>query len=128
LGFFVARCRFLASVGTSRCFAEVVQCLEQGIACALGDQYCSGICAPDVDGNLVCDPVTLCPETYPMWTMCVEDGEACETNSDCCSELCDPTSKTCRACRAEGVPFTASGDCCSACCDTQTLTCGIVVQ
>ena len=116
------------SVGTYRCFEEVVVCLDQGATCALGEQCCSGICAPDLDGNLVCDPVTMCPETDPMCTMCVEGGETCEMNSDCCSGLCDPMSKTCRACRADGETCTTGSDCCSAYCDTQTLACGIVVQ
>jgi hypothetical protein len=116
------------SVGTYRCFAEVTQCFDSGESCALGDQCCSGICAPDLEGNLVCDPETMCPETDPICTMCVEDGEACTMNTDCCSGSCNALTMTCRACRGTGMTCTANSDCCANFCDPQTLTCQIVVQ
>lgn len=84
------------TVGTYRCFEEVVVCLDQGQSCALGDQCCSGICAPDVDGNLVCDPVAECPETDPMCKTCRGSGETCTGSTDCCSNFCDTQTLTCQ--------------------------------
>jgi hypothetical protein len=62
-------------------------CFVQGTACAHGGECCSGICAPDSNGNLVCDPENSCRM----------EGETCTADSDCCSGLyCDPQTLVCK--------------------------------
>jgi len=52
-------------------------CVPDGGDCAFGDVCCSGVCAPDSNGNLVCNPG------------CVASGDACTTDADCCTGCCD---------------------------------------
>lgn len=46
--------------------------------CSSSSECCSGECAPNGDGELVCQPPTECREP----------GESCEQPSDCCSGIC----------------------------------------
>lgn len=68
-----------------RCDDGVDECLPAGESCSLGAQCCSGICAEDADGNLVCDPEDSCRA----------DGESCTAHSDCCGGYCDSQTLTC---------------------------------
>ena len=52
-------------------------CVPDGSSCAFGDVCCSGVCAPDSSGNLVCNPGG-----------CVADGGACTADADCCMGCC----------------------------------------
>ncbi len=56
---------------------ENICCLPDGESCAFGDTCCSGVCAPDSSGNLVCNPGG-----------CVLTGNQCTTDSDCCEGCC----------------------------------------
>jgi hypothetical protein len=53
-----------------------VCCLGSGESCAFGDVCCSGLCAPNGAGNLVCA------------AGCVATGAACTTGADCCDGCC----------------------------------------
>lgn len=68
-----------------RCETGDATCFGPGTTCAHGAECCSGICAPDANGNLVCDPVDSCRM----------DGEACTADGDCCNGFCDPQTLTC---------------------------------
>lgn len=52
-------------------------CLPDGESCTFGDTCCSGVCAPDSGGNLVCNPGG-----------CVDTGGGCTADSDCCGGCC----------------------------------------
>lgn len=51
-------------------------CRDDGADCSVGAQCCSGTCAPDASGNLVCAP--------PPPEACRELFETCSTTADCC--------------------------------------------
>ncbi|MGM0559059.1 MAG: hypothetical protein ACQEVA_21925 [Myxococcota bacterium] len=53
-------------------------CREDGNACSVGSECCSGECVPDADGELACSP--------PPVDRCREANETCTNDSDCCSE------------------------------------------
>jgi hypothetical protein len=59
------------------------ECLMDGIECSFSDQCCSGICSPDMEGNLVCNG------------MCVPSTGSCTTDSDCCGGYCHTQTLTC---------------------------------
>jgi hypothetical protein len=114
------------TLGIERCFgAEFtpgdgtppVECLMNGADCAISDQCCSGLCAPDMNGDLKCTDGT-----------CTPDGDACTNSGDCCSGNCN-SDGVCGAedmpmCTANGVACTMDGDCCSNYCDPMTMQCG----
>lgn len=89
--------------------------------CAMPDQCCCGICAPDQAGLLVCCPGGSCiPEEQP----CTTDADCCEGN---CSRagICEPSVDECIP---TGAPCENDEDCCSGNCSEQTGTCqGILI-
>jgi hypothetical protein len=103
-------------LGIERCMGEgFTDCIPDGDPCATSDQCCSGLCAPDQNGDLVCNPGE---------TPCTLDGQPCTTNDECCSgncnsdNLCGPD-----ACVPNGEACTSDAECCSGICDPDTNTC-----
>jgi hypothetical protein len=68
-----------------RCDGGDDPCLTESQSCALGADCCSGVCAPDAGGDLVCDPPDQCRVV----------GDTCTANGDCCSNFCDPQTLLC---------------------------------
>jgi hypothetical protein len=112
-----------ACTDTSECCAETfpnvqcqpgpgtnnVCCLANGQGCAFGENCCSGVCAPDGGGNLVCNPG------------CVATGGSCTTSADCCTGCCQHNGAGSLACTTEcagctlgqlGEPCGATAPCC----------------
>lgn len=52
-------------------------CRDDGATCSVGTECCSGTCAPDANGDLVCSP--------PPPDRCREKNETCSTTQDCCA-------------------------------------------
>jgi len=79
-------------------------CLPDGADCAFGDLCCSGVCAPDSEGNLVCNPG------------CVPTGGNCTTNSDCCMGCCEDDGTGSMTCTTDcsGCTLGHLGDFCGA--------------
>lgn len=96
-------------------------CLSAGQSCAFGDTCCSGICAPDAGGNLVCRDAP------------VPTGGACTTSADCEGGCCEKNSLGALACSAEcggctqgqlGEVCSESSPCCPGLsCDASSGTC-----
>jgi hypothetical protein len=53
-------------------------CRDDGDDCSVGSECCSGTCAPNEDGDLVCSP--------PPPDRCREELETCGSTSDCCAD------------------------------------------
>ena len=99
----------------------MVCCLPDGESCATGSTCCSGICAPDATGALVCG------------SMCLPDGASCTTDADCCGcgcvadgaggSTCTSDPDLCSPCTLAqlGEPCSADADCCN----TATVRCAI---
>jgi hypothetical protein len=92
-----------------------VCCLSSGESCGFGDTCCSGVCAPDNAGNLVCAPD------------CVGSGAACTTSADCCDGCCRRSAAGGLACTTScgGCTLGELGEACdqaTPCCPG--LTCG----
>jgi hypothetical protein len=66
-----------------------VCCLSAGQSCALGDVCCSGVCAPNAEGQLVCA------------AGCLAAAASCTTNADCCSGSCRDQGEEGLRCAAE---------------------------
>lgn len=81
-----ANCRSSGQDLPFRCEGPETMCFGAGTACAHGGECCSGICAPDASGNLVCDPEGSCRA----------DGETCTADADCCGGVCDTQTLTCQ--------------------------------
>lgn len=61
--------------GNARGFWVLDPCKQDGMSCMTGDQCCSGFCEPDMNGDLVCNPMT---------SGCSGLQEKCTTSADCC--------------------------------------------
>ena len=122
-----------ACTDTSECCAETfpniqcqpgpgannVCCLANGQGCAFGEICCSGVCAPDGGGNLVCNPG------------CVTTGGSCTTSADCCTGCCQGNGAGGLACTTDcaGCTLGQLGESCGAtapCCPG--LTCAGAVE
>jgi hypothetical protein len=124
-------------LGIKRCFGEGTECLADGAACAFGEQCCSGLCAPDPTGALVCgvgcvadgqactDSAACCGGLCNAQGLCgpeqgcLANGEVCTQNAECCSLFCDPVTGLCAdlpACRELGAVCTTNAECCSGLC------------
>lgn len=66
-------CR-LDGQGVPRCDGLGGVCREDGAACAMNEDCCSGSCLPDEDGLLGCTSTAAC----------FADGETCTAPSECC--------------------------------------------
>jgi hypothetical protein len=63
---------------------EPFECIGDGETCNFSDQCCSGICAPDENGDLVCSPGCI-----PIAGDCTADGDCCD------GAYCDTQTLTC---------------------------------
>jgi hypothetical protein len=98
-------------------------CLPAGQSCAFGDACCSGVCAPDANGSLVCSSARLAT------------GAACTTSADCAAGCCEKNALGTLACTTECAVCTAGqiGESCSAAspccpglaCDAVEATCRV---
>jgi len=93
--------------GVNRCYGQL-ECLDDGVECAFGDECCCGLCAIDPIG----------PETCECDIPCIPLGGSCAADVDCCSGTCidgicdDPDT----GCQPLGGACDAPSDCCSGVC------------
>ena len=101
------------ALGLYRCVGDATACTGDGQTCSVGQDCCSGICAPDTTGTLVCTPGSCSPE-----------GASCTTGDDCCLRACNAQG-VCGPdlCGADGTSCSAPGDCCSNVCAGDTCGC-----
>jgi len=107
-------------IGVSRCFTvgTTTDCLENGEACAFGDECCGGRCLPDSTGALTCSS-----ECIPI------GGQWCTSAADCCAGVCAQGScvPASQQCVALGRECTSDAECCTGLCADGHCAVGIVL-
>jgi hypothetical protein len=96
------------TVGVPRCSGSSGACLAAGSICHYGDECCSTVCVPNLDGNLTCAMA------------CGADGAACKADLDCCTGICvlGQCQESPFGCTVLGAKCSVTSDCCSGLCDT----------